>query len=311
MCASMSQPRPVEPGTKYLLTRRCTHRQFLLRPGNDINQVFRYCLGCASKQYHVKIHAVVVMSNHFHIVATDVDGVLPDFMTLLNGNLARSLNSFYQRSENFWEPKKYSRPMLPSNEAVLEKMVYTLTNPVAAGLVSSGTEWPGVISDTLRDGPQRITVKKPDFFFRKQEDGGELPDEVELVIERPSGFDDLDDKAFGEALQKAVDATEKGHGAKLKAKGRKFLGAKRVRAQSPKDFPKTHEPRGNIDPIVATRNPKLRVEALAAYRRFLGEYAVALAAYRAGDHDVIFPAGTYWMRKHLGVKCGAHEEAPP
>ena len=40
---------------------------------------------------------------------------------------------------------------------------------------------------------------------------------------------------------------------------------------------------------------------------FLREYAEALKKFAAGIRDVIFPAGTYWMRVHFGVEC----RAPP
>src|SRR5215212_10204097 len=40
----MSLPRQVLPGQFYLITRRCTQRQFLLRPDRDTNNAFTYCL---------------------------------------------------------------------------------------------------------------------------------------------------------------------------------------------------------------------------------------------------------------------------
>jgi len=42
--AVMSRPRQVLPGQFYLVTRRCTQRQFLLRPDAATNNAFTYCL---------------------------------------------------------------------------------------------------------------------------------------------------------------------------------------------------------------------------------------------------------------------------
>ena len=39
----MSYPRQVLPGMTYLLTRRCTQRQFLLRPSAQTNAILLYC----------------------------------------------------------------------------------------------------------------------------------------------------------------------------------------------------------------------------------------------------------------------------
>jgi hypothetical protein len=37
-------PRQVLPGQFYMITRRCTQRQFLLRPDRETNNAFTYCL---------------------------------------------------------------------------------------------------------------------------------------------------------------------------------------------------------------------------------------------------------------------------
>lgn len=45
-------PRQVLPGQFYLITRRCSQRQFLLRPDTATNNAFLYCLidaACAAR----------------------------------------------------------------------------------------------------------------------------------------------------------------------------------------------------------------------------------------------------------------------
>ena len=41
-------PCEVIPGRFYMVTRRCTQRQFLLRPDAETNNAFLYCLGVAA-----------------------------------------------------------------------------------------------------------------------------------------------------------------------------------------------------------------------------------------------------------------------
>jgi hypothetical protein len=43
-CSEAMPPRQVFPRQFYLITRRCTQRQFLLRPDPVINNAFLYCL---------------------------------------------------------------------------------------------------------------------------------------------------------------------------------------------------------------------------------------------------------------------------
>ena len=65
----MSYPRQVLPGATYLVTRRCTQRQFLLRPSAQTNAILLYCLARAAGLYGVEVHAYCFLSNHYHLVA--------------------------------------------------------------------------------------------------------------------------------------------------------------------------------------------------------------------------------------------------
>jgi hypothetical protein len=51
----MSLPRQVLPGQFYMITRRCTQRQFLLRPDPATNNAFTYCLIEAAQQCEVDV----------------------------------------------------------------------------------------------------------------------------------------------------------------------------------------------------------------------------------------------------------------
>ena len=89
--------------------------------------------------------------------------------------------------------------------------------------------------------------------------------------------------------------------------GRPFLGRNGVLAQLPTASPHTPEPRRGLNPRYAAKNKWRRIEKLQEDKGFLRKYREALRKFAAGVRDVIFPAGTYWMRVHLGVEC----RAPP
>ena len=298
----MSLARPVLPGKTYLITRRVTQRLFLLKPSRKVNEAFLYCLALAAEQFAVRVHAYCVLSNHYHLVVTDSEGQLPDFMHWLGSTLARCLNSYRSRWENFWASGTYSRVELVGAEDVLSKMAYTLSNPVAAGLVARSEDWPGVRSGTLRKGSETITVKKPSFFFRKN---GPLPDEARLVLVRPRAFTELDDQAFGELFDRVVTYREEMIREKFRVAGRRFLGPMGVLEQSPLDRPGSREPRRGMNPRVAARDKWRRMERLQWLGSWLRDYAEALKRFTAGFREVVFPAGTYWMRVHHGVRCFA------
>ena len=82
----MSLPRQVLPGQFYLVTRRCTQRQFLLRPDAATNNAFTYCLIEAAQRTQVEVLLPCAMSNHHHTVIFDRYGRYPDVPGGLRGS---------------------------------------------------------------------------------------------------------------------------------------------------------------------------------------------------------------------------------
>ena len=229
ICGSsgMTLPRPVVPGKTYMVTRRCTQRQFLLVPCGDVNEVVRFALAVGTKRFGVRLHAACVMSSHYHFVLTDETGNLPRFMQWLNSVVARALNSFHQRSENFWSSDQYSRVELARADDVLRKLVYTYSNPVAAGLVRRARDWPGVMTRPLYRGTYQERVPRPKCFFNSKE----YPDEAVLVVSVPPQLEHEDSRLVGRRLFDALREREREIGEGMRQEGRRFLGARVVLRQ--------------------------------------------------------------------------------
>ncbi len=119
---SMTQPRQIVAGSTYLVTRRCSQRQFLARPSALVNSVF---------------------ANHNHCILTDPDGRLPEFQQELNRLTSKCINASLGRWENLWDSTSYSAVKLDSPADILDKALYVLCNSVAAGLVPRSEQWPG------------------------------------------------------------------------------------------------------------------------------------------------------------------------
>lgn len=240
------------------------------------------------------------MSNHFHLILTDVLGTLPRFMQDFDQLLARALNVRYDRCEAFWAVGTYSSVELLTSSAVWAEMIYCITNPVRAGLVSRARRWPGVVSLPKHFGKQEV-ITRPKGFFREE---GPLPAEATLELKVPACLEtDLD--TFKKRLGDAVAEEEKKIQAKMRAQGRKFAGRRAVLAQDPMAAPKTRAPRGRLKPRLAARNPAELAAGIARMKAFWQEYREAYDAFRKGNRAVLFPAGTYWLRLHLNVACAA------
>jgi putative transposase len=61
-------PRQVLPRQFSLITRRCAHRQFLLRPDAAMNNAFLYCLIAAALRSQIGTLLPWAMSNHYDAI---------------------------------------------------------------------------------------------------------------------------------------------------------------------------------------------------------------------------------------------------
>jgi REP-associated tyrosine transposase len=292
----MTAPRQVLPGATYLVTRRCSQRQFLLKPSrNTTNEVFHYVLAVAAERFGIQVHVLCVLSNHFHLLVTDPDARLPAFHQFLDALVARALNASLGRWEAFWAPNSYSAVALATPDDVVDKAAYVLANPVAAGLVESGRLWPGLWSAPEQIGGEPLLVRRPKHFFDPK---GSLPEIATLQLTPPPGFASAD--AFRERLAAAL--AEKETQAVRNARGG-FFGVARVLAQKATGRPRSAEPRRTLNPRVAARDKWKRIEVLGRLKEFLDAYRAAWSACRAGKKEFMFPLGTYLLRVLHGVPC--------
>jgi REP element-mobilizing transposase RayT len=295
----MTVPRQVLAGATYLVTRRCSERRLFLKPSEATTGIFLYVLAIAAQRYGVLVHAACVLSNHYHLLLTDPDARLPAFMQYLDSLVARAVNASLGRWEGFWSSEaSYSAVSHGSTEDVVRKAAYILANPVSAGLVRDGREWPGIWTAPEQLGSATLIASRPKTFFRAH---GSLPDSAELVLTLPPGFQSAQD--FQVRVEAAILELDAERRRELGSRKRTFLGRARVLAQKPFTRPTSGEPRRTLNPRVAARDKWKRIEALFRLTAFLRAYREARAQMRAGTRDVVFPEGTYLLRVQYGVRC--------
>ncbi len=296
----MTAPRQVLPGATYLITRRCTQRQFWLRPSDLTNQIIAYCVATGATRTGIQIHGICALSNHWHAVVSDPHARLPQFLAWTHKYIAKCINASYGRWENLWASEKPSAVRLEDDGDVVDKLVYCLTNPVSAGLVARGSQWPGVRTNARDVGEADYQVPRPPIFFRED---GSMPQSVTLRIERPAICPELSNRQLAEHVHQLVERAEANIRHEFAKSGRRFLGADVVLRQLPTDSPRTMEPRRKLSPCVAAKNKWARIEALRRLCSFGEAYRKALDLWRAGWREALFPAGTYAMRIRHRVLC--------
>jgi putative transposase len=95
-----------------------------------------------AKKFDVAVHAYVLMSNHFHLLATPrtSDG-LPKMMQAVGRSYVRHFNDKQRRSGTLWEGR-YKSTVIQSDRYLLACMAYMDLNPVRAGMVAQPLAYP-------------------------------------------------------------------------------------------------------------------------------------------------------------------------
>jgi putative transposase len=203
----VSLPRAVIPGRRYLVTRRCSERRFLLRPDRETNDAFVYCMALAARKSSVSVVCVGTTSNHYHAVVVDQHGRLPEFLEHFHKLLAKHQNCLRGRWEAFWATEPTSIVELPNAEDVLAKMTYTIANPCSSHLVDRVHVWPGVESLTAIELDVPLVASKPARFF--DPDNDDLPDVVQLHFRRAPGFERLSHEQYAKFWPHAAQVRDR------------------------------------------------------------------------------------------------------
>lgn len=288
----MTKPEPVYPGTCTLATRRTLDRTHYLLPDEQGRNAYLYATGLALKKSGLNLVVACQMSNHLHEVLADPHGRRTLFLEARNGLLSRSINALRGRQGYLLQPpSRKDKILLADARQTLNAIIYTLVNPVEAGLVDWPDEWPGTVGDWRNILTTPCVATKPDFFY-KQGPKSELPDAVSFTLVMPPVFAQLGySKAQYEALvREGVEA----RCLKIHAeRTRPALGPKKALAISPFDKPSTAS-EGDHEALDKRRfrgDPRLQELLLALWLSFLEAYNRARNRSLRGE-QADFPFGT-------------------
>lgn len=304
----MTQPREIHPGVTYHVTHTTIGRMFLFRPDDVVNQVMLFCLFRAAEEFGMLVHSVMVESNHFHAVVTDVRGELSRFMHWFGMMTAKNLIAHHEKVypelylAEIWSKDKYNATVLPNANSVIKAITYDMTNPVKDGLVSDYRDWPGLKSrpgDWMQ--PAR-TVRRPKGLAFSDKEKKHREVKVSYVV--PPALKDRPLQLAVDDVHAQIRDVTRSVRKDFELNNRRFLGVEAVLAVDPFDSPRKPRVKGKRVPTFAAGgDAELLKEGLKRVRAFRQSYHESIQRFIAGARDIVFPAGTYLMRKRFGVCC--------
>ena len=228
-----SRPQYVVPGQVILADRVSLEHRFMLRPDPQMVALFFYLLGHFAAVHGIRIHAVVLMSTHYHLLFTDVRGCRGDFFRDFHAMLTKAVQVYRNTDAPLFIGSALTRgPIVSRNRsasrtasasprtiplqtdkrqtsqvemltatACAEAMAYVILNPTDAGITEDSTQWPGLFSRVEDAGVRRVQrFDKPKVIRR--EDGST----ARFFDERWPEFVDLVQEPLCEAIGSDPDA---------------------------------------------------------------------------------------------------------
>jgi putative transposase len=134
-------PRLTVPGYPHHIIQRGNNRQPIFVRGGDYELLLEL-LEENAKKFQVAIHAYVLMSNHFHLLATpETTEGIPQMMQAVGRRYVRNFNLRHGRTGTLWEGR-YKSTLIQAERYLLACMVYIDLNPVRAGIAAEPGDYP-------------------------------------------------------------------------------------------------------------------------------------------------------------------------
>jgi putative transposase len=134
-------PRLTLPGYPHHIIQRGNNRQAIFTTVAD----YRYLLSLIednAKKFEIDVHAYVLMTNHFHLLASpQTDKGLPEMMQAVGRGYVRYFNDLRGRTGTLWEGR-YRSTLIQTDRYLLACMAYIDLNPVRSGMTAEARDYP-------------------------------------------------------------------------------------------------------------------------------------------------------------------------
>lgn len=136
----MSRPLRLEyPGAVWHVTARGNDRRDVFRDDADREQ-FLSILGRTVGLFRWKLHAWVLMGNHYHVLVETPEPTLSRGMRQLGGLYTQAFNRRHRRAGHLFQGR-FKSVLVGKESHLLELARYVVLNPVRAGVATSARAW--------------------------------------------------------------------------------------------------------------------------------------------------------------------------
>lgn len=119
----------------YNISGRCINQEWFHLPMDVVWEIFSQELILVNLLHKLQIHSFVLMSNHFHLIASTPNANINKCMHLFMGNVSRRLTAEGNRINQTFSGR-YFKTILDHQSYFMNAYKYNYRNPVHAGLTT-------------------------------------------------------------------------------------------------------------------------------------------------------------------------------
>ncbi|MEK2689151.1 transposase [Bdellovibrio sp. GT3] len=124
----------------YNISARCINRDWFNVPMEKVWEIFCDELDYATKEYNLVIHSFVLMSNHFHLIASTPDANISQCMQQFMFRVSRRLTRAGNRINETFAGRHF-KTILQTHKYYLNAYKYNYRNPVDAGICEKAEDY--------------------------------------------------------------------------------------------------------------------------------------------------------------------------
>lgn len=250
--------RQINPNALVEITTRTMMGMYLLPAVLHFAMIVVGILFKAREKFPVRIHAIAMVSNHYHmLISVDDAEQLASFMNYFNGNVAREANRLNGWTGSIWDDRYHGIEVVSPDKAV-ERLEYLLSHSVKEFLVEKVADWEGLhcgpalaagkplrgvcydrtkkcLADRRKKGPK---LKRKDWV-----------QDVTLELAPLPCWEELPKATRQKRVRKMIRKIEK---AAAKARARPVVGMATIQRQDPRSHP-AHVERSPIPLVHGSR----------------------------------------------------------
>lgn len=301
----MSQPLRLDypKGMGSFVTRRFRNSQLLYANNQNIEDRVLGSLGKYLNKFGAKVYAFTLFGSHDHSMydfkPLTKSAFFRDFGARTAEAIKKHVPSFGTGS--VFEKRPSEQAITYDKESHLDRLMYTILQPIQAGLCKNLSDYPGFNSYKYIISGKPLEVE----FFNgaeytkakrrnKDADPADYIEHYEIKFEKIPGCEDMSQKEYSKLIQGEYNKRREAIIEELDQKGHIWPSIESLRKTKSTDFAKSpkRSTRESKRPLVLSLCMERRAQFLDYYFSKLHAFKKASIAYLAGDRQAEFPEGT-------------------